>query len=95
MFIPLGIPTGAILVTLDVASLYTNVPHKDGIQACRDALDQRTEKPIPTERLCDMICMILTMNTFEFNNEFYVQKHGAAMGTKMAPAYANLFILKV
>ena len=48
------IPTGAILVTLDVASLYTNIPHKDGIQACRDALDQRTEKPIPTERLCDI-----------------------------------------
>ena len=34
--------------------------------------------------------MILTMNTFEFNAEFYAQKHGTAMGTKMAPAYANL-----
>ena len=34
--------------------------------------------------------MILTMNTFEFNAEFYQQKHGTAMGTKMAPAYANL-----
>ena len=39
-----------------------------------------------------MIRMILTMNTFEFNDEFYVQKHGTAIGTKMAPAYANLFM---
>ena len=79
------IPTGAIIVALDVASLYTNIPRKDGIQACRDALDQRTEKLITTERLCDMIRMILTMSTFEFNGEFFVQKHGTAMGTKMAP----------
>ena len=34
--------------------------------------------------------MILTMN-----EEYYVQKHGTAMGTKMAPAYANLFMGKL
>ena len=35
--------------------------------------------------------MILTMNNFEFENNHYLQLHGTAMGTKMAPAYANLF----
>ena len=39
-----------------------------------------------------MIRMVLTMNTFEFNDEFYVQKHGTTMGTKTALAYANLFV---
>ena len=28
---------------------------------------------------------------FEFNEKFYLQIQGTAMGTKMAPAYANLF----
>ena len=43
--------------------------------------------------LCDLICMILTMNNFSFNDHHYLQIHGtAAMGTKMAHSYANLFL---
>ena len=38
--------------------------------------------------------MILTMNNFSFDNEHYLQKHGTAMGTRMAPSYANLFMGK-
>ena len=39
-----------------------------------------------------MIEFILTNNYFEFNNTFYQQIHGTAMGTAMAPLYANLFM---
>ena len=38
--------------------------------------------------------MILTMNNFSINNE-HLQKHGTAMGTRMAPSYANLFMGKI
>ena len=34
------------------------------------------------------------MNNFEFNNTFYIQTHGTAMGTRMAPSYANLLLAK-
>ena len=36
--------------------------------------------------------MILTMNNFEFDNNYYIQLYGTAMGTPMAPAYANVFL---
>ena len=36
--------------------------------------------------------MILTMNNFVFNDQHFIQQHGTAMGTRMAPAYANLFM---
>ena len=42
--------------------------------------------------LCDLIRMILTMNNFSFNDNHYLQIHGTAMGTKMAPSFANLFL---
>ena len=42
--------------------------------------------------LCDLIRMIFTMNNFSFNDNHYLQIHGTAMGTKMAPYYANLFL---
>ena len=38
--------------------------------------------------------MILTMNNFCFNGKHYLQTHGTAMGTRMAPSYANLFLAK-
>jgi len=36
--------------------------------------------------------MILTMNNFSFNDKHYLQIHGTAMGTKVAPSNANLFL---
>lgn len=38
--------------------------------------------------------MILGMNNLIFNDEHYLQIHGTAMGTRMAPSYANLFMAK-
>ena len=38
--------------------------------------------------------MILTMNNFVFNDKHFIQQHayGTAMGARMAPAFANLFM---
>ena len=54
----------------------------------------RNASSISTETLCDLIRMILTMNNFSFNDKHYLQTHGTAMGTRMAPSYANLFLAK-
>ena len=41
-------------------------------------------------------CMKLdTLNNFSFNEEHYLQIQGTAMGTRMAPSYANLFMAKL
>ena len=79
---------------LDNVILVTNIPHNEGIDACRYFLKTRRDKSLPAENICDLIRMILTMNNFSFNNEHYLQKHGTAMGTRMAPSYVNLFMGK-
>ena len=40
-----------LLVTLDVSSLNTNIPHKEGIHACRKALESRTNTRLKTESI--------------------------------------------
>ena len=79
-----------------MSSLYTNIPHNEGIDACRHFLNTRDRNAlsISTETLCDLISMILTMNNFSFNSKHYLQTRGTAMGTSMAPSYANLFLPK-
>ena len=42
----------------------------------------------------ELLELVLTNNHFEFNGEFYHQLSGTAMGTKLAPSYANLFMTK-
>ena len=83
----------AFLVTLDVTSLYSNIPHSDGIKACEYFLNLNPEgKSISTESVSDLISTVLTKNHFQFNGDNYLQTMGCAMGTKMAPSYASLFM---
>ena len=35
---------------------------------------------------------MLINNIFEFNEKYYIQKYGTAMGTIMAPNYANIYL---
>ena len=54
-----SIPENAILVTADVVSLYTIIPHEVGLRALRETLDKRDEKTIPTEELLKMVEFLL------------------------------------
>ena len=84
-------------MTLDVSSLYTNIPHNDGLDACRRFLtsDTYTRNQLPVECILSLIRLVLENNHFQFNNDNYLQKMGTAMGSPMAPAYASLFMGKL
>ena len=88
----LDVPDNHFLMTIDVSSLYTNIPHNEGIDACRKYLSTRTIEEPPTWLIINLLRYILTLNYFEFNGRVYHQVSGTAMGTKMAPNYANLFM---
>ena len=87
-----NLPSGTILVTLDVKALYTNIPHDEGVEACRAMLNTREVQQPPTDDLVHLIKLVLSKNNFTFDDEHYLQMHGTAMGTRMAPSYANIFM---
>ena len=79
------------LVSLDVRSLYTNIPHKEGIEAVKQKL-KKSKPSINIKVILTFLKLILTLNNFVFNGINYLQKKGCAMGTKCAPSYANIFM---
>ena len=48
--------------------------------------------PIPKCLLGKALRLILQENSFQFNKRNNLQTHGTAMGTKMAVAFANIFM---
>jgi hypothetical protein len=83
---------GTLLVTLDVTSLYTNIPNEDGIAAIAGLLNDSPDPDMPTPFLLKLLKLVLSKNYFTFNGEFYLQIGGTAMGTKLAPSYACSFL---
>ncbi|GFN77549.1 hypothetical protein PoB_000405500 [Plakobranchus ocellatus] len=79
---------------MNVSALYTNILQGGSIGACKSALEKwRDLSSNPSSTfLCDLIEIILTCNCFQFADEMWLQIHSAAMGTCLAPSYANLFM---
>ena len=79
------LPQAAILATLDVCLLYTNIPQEEGIEIVCHFYEEHYHQsilPIPTQFLGDLIMrLILTENSFKFNDKHYLQADGIEMGT--------------
>lgn len=69
------------------------------LQAVREALglsinyhSDRLENSGLKQDIVDLTELVLKNNNFEFDRKHYVQKLGTAIGTRMAPSYANIFM---
>ena len=86
------LPQDAILCTIDVVGLYPSIPHDEGLEALRTALNSREIQSVSTDTLVELADLVLTNNFFEFNGDFFKQIRGTAIGIKCAPSYAILFL---
>lgn len=72
-----------LLVSFDVVSLFTRVPLEDSLCLITEKLDDDLVK------LCRHV---LTSTYFLFNDHFFEQTDGVAMGSPLSPVVANLFM---
>ncbi|XP_076442819.1 uncharacterized protein LOC143281494 [Babylonia areolata] len=80
-----------LLFTMDITSLYTNIPHKDGLIALKHLLSNSPYNVhVPT--ILRLAELVLTLNSFQFGDSHYQQTSGVAMGTRMGPSYACLLV---
>ena len=63
-----NLPSNSTLVTMDVSSLYTNIDHNEGAEACFIKLQTRKNKTVSSELLQKLIIIVLKSNAFRFGN---------------------------
>jgi hypothetical protein len=92
---------GTILVTMDVTSLYTNIPHVEGTDWVSDFYCDTLPlwgshcavlKPVDRDTLQRLMLFILQSCTFEFNEHYYTQLYGTTMGAKFSVKFANIYM---
>ena len=86
------IPPNSLLVTLDVTALYPSIPHDDGLAALSEFLVLHGFSEPRCKGVTDLARFVLNNNYFEFDDQLYLQTSGTAIGTKMAPSYAVIFM---
>ena len=85
--------TSHTLATIDVVDMYNSIPHGDGVAAISDALSLHSQFSVhQIEAIVDLVHFILSNNCFRYEDDYFRQLRGTAMGSPFAPAYANMFM---
>ena len=89
------LPADCLLVTMDVNSLYTNIPTEKGIEVVKNLLNNKRNnlnyKP-SNHNLIELLTLVLTKNNFQFNGQHFLQIKGVSMGSKVSPSFAILYM---
>ena len=82
------------MASLDLDSLFTNIPLEEAIDICVDNLDNDNENPpnIPKHDVRNLLNRAARETFFMFKNKYYEQVDGVAMGYPSGPALANIFM---
>ena len=57
-------------------SLYTSIPHKDGLEALKKTLEEENVNKSKAKTILDFSKLVLTSNYFKFLGQSYLQKSG-------------------
>eukprot|EP00061_Rhincodon_typus_P005304 g24641.t1 len=77
---------------MDIQSLYTCIPHVDGLKVLCFFLSRRPNQSPSTDTLICPTELILTLNNFSFSSFHFLQTKEEAMGNCIGPSYACLFV---
>nr|CAH8859853.1 unnamed protein product [Trichobilharzia regenti] len=81
------------MISLDVASLFTSIPLTETICfICNYIETNNVEVPLPINYLKELLLRCTFIIQFKFNEQFYVQKDGVAMGSPLGPLLADCFM---
>ena len=93
---PMGFEEGTILFSVDVVNLYGNIPITEAIDGAMNLLDHHKETVetfgLDSASIRKLLEHCLTNNFVRFGQEYFRQTQGIAMGSRVAPPLAIVFM---
>jgi hypothetical protein len=84
------------LRSFDVSALFTSVPVEKALEVVKERLTSDISLPNRTtlnpDEITRLLGLCLRCTYFTFQGEFYLQIHGAAMGSPVSPIICNLYM---
>eukprot|EP00061_Rhincodon_typus_P002193 g16845.t1 len=77
---------------MDIQYLHTCIPHSDGLKALRFFITHRSNQCPSNNTLIRLTELILSLNNFSSNSSHFLQTKRVAVGTRVRPSYACLFV---
>jgi len=81
------------LASFDIVNLYTNIPVEETLIILENNLIENSALPKETiDQLIILTRAVLKQNYFKFDDKFYIQNEGLAMGSPLSCILAELFL---
>ena len=81
--------------SLDVESLFTNVPVVETIDIIINEINNHPSLPPPpinAELIKELLLICTTETPFNFNNQTYIQVDGVSMGSFLGPLFSDFYM---
>ena len=89
----LSVPDHAILVTVDVTSLYPSIPQSECLQTIHTEMHNHQHLfTVDPNLITRLLHLNINYNYFEFAHHTFQQTQGTAMGAAFSPTVANIFM---
>ncbi|XP_055543356.1 uncharacterized protein LOC129728907 [Wyeomyia smithii] len=90
------VPDGYVMYSLDVVSLYTNVPVEEVYECVEERWGELQEHTtIPWNSFKEAMKTVLDASFFQYEGKFYGQKAGVPMGSPLSSVVANIIMEKL
>ena len=90
------LPEGECLSTYDVTALFTSVPTDPALNIMKDLLEKddtlSNRSVLSVQNIIELLGFCLHNTYFSFQNKFYEQVEGTAMGSPVSHIVANLYM---
>ncbi len=88
------LPPTAVILTADAVSMYTNINTTHALATLHKWLTLHKEdlpQDYPTQMVLEATKLVMTNNVFQFDDTYWLQLTGTAMGSNLAVAYATIY----
>jgi hypothetical protein len=89
-----ALPPTAVFVVADAVSMYTNIDILHSLQAIKEWLTRHKPdlpRNFPTGMIIQATELLMNNNIFQFDDTYWHQQTGTAMGTSVACTYATIY----